>query len=148
MRLPLTLLSLQLETSSSVYENKSIALSAGDNKKSFEFTVPETAAEKYGTVQFVVGTGGEVVLDNISMKRLTNYNVDYSNTKVYPLANGTFANGMQGWKTFNESGGDMTPNVSNGVCTVPARNTGAQNPWKMMLIADPIQISEGLNYTL
>lgn len=130
-----------------VYENKSIALSAGDNQKSFEFTVPETAVERYGRVQFIVGTGAEVVLDNISMKRLTNYNVDYSNTKVYPLANGTFANGMQGWNIFNETGADMAPNVSNGVCSVTARNTGVDT-WKMMLIADPIQITEGLNYTL
>lgn len=124
-----------------VYVNRTVSLPAGSSSQEFEFTVPETAGERYGTVQFIVGAGGvDVVLDNISMKRQTNYNVDYSNIQVYPIKNGNFENGLDGWTTY----GNPTVKVANNECTVTAEKGG--NAWDKMLISNDMQIVEGLTY--
>lgn len=127
-----------------VYADKALTLPAGKSAQEVTFTVPAGQTVQYGTVQFLTGTDATGVrLDNISMKRLTNLNVDYSNIKVYPLKNGSFANGLDGWTGYNG-----TPvSVENGVCTVTASNTGAE-PWNRMLVSDFIQMQEGLSYTL
>ncbi len=135
-------------TDGRLYKEEIVALTAGDNHKECTFTVPETATVDYGSVQFIVGNGGTAVtLDNVSMKRQTNLNVDYSNIKVYPLSNGNFANGMQNWTVFNQSGVDVPTTVDNGVCTLTVQNTGA-DAWKQMLVSDYVQITSGLTYDL
>lgn len=126
-----------------VYVNQTVELPAGDSTQGFEFTVPENASEQYGALQFIVGTGGaDVVLDNVSMKRLTNYNVDYSNIQVYPIKNGNFENGLDGWTTY----GNPTVKVENNECTVTAEKGG--NVWDKMLISNNMQIVEGLSYQI
>lgn len=67
-----------------------MTLPAGKSAQEVTFTVPAGQTVQYGTVQFLTGTDATGVrLDNISMKRLTNLNVDYRNIKVYPLKNGS-----------------------------------------------------------
>lgn len=126
------------------YVSKTIELPAGSSRQSFTFDVPKDAAEKYGKIQFIAGADKtDVVLDNISMKRLTNYNVDYSDTKVYPLSNGSFVNGLQNWNPYETT----EASVSDGVCTVIGENT-APDTWRKMLVSDLLPFAEGLNYEL
>lgn len=129
------------------YISETVDLTSDMQKKKVSFTVPENVSDKTGSVSFIVGNDGKKIhIDNISLKRLTNYNVDYSQIKVYPIENGDFAgcsgNDLKGWSTY----GNPAVDVADGVCTVTAVPSG--NVWDKMLIADAMQMEEGMTYEL
>ena len=134
-------------TNGTEYISKTVDLTSDMQKKTVSFTVPENVSDKTGSVSFIVGNAGKkILLDNISLKRLTNYNVDYSQIKVYPIENGDFAgcsgSDLKGWSTY----GNLAVDVTDGVCTVTAVPSG--NVWDKMLIADAMQMEEGMTYEL
>ena len=60
------------------YISETVDLTSDMQKKKVSFTVPENVSDKTGSVSFIVGNDGKKIhIDNISLKRLTNYNVDY-----------------------------------------------------------------------
>ncbi len=65
----------------------------------------------------------------------------------YPLVNGDFSDGLNGWETISDSGGYATSSIANGEVKVTVGNQGS-NPWSAMLIQNGLPITAGQQYVV
>ncbi len=84
---------------------------------SFDFSMAAEVTDAEGVLEIVTGNN-TVYLDNVSMVRTSNNNMDWSKVDFWPLYNGDFYNGADGWNIWSENAGYQDHNVTNGVLTV------------------------------
>lgn len=65
----------------------------------------------------------------------------------YPLVNGDFSDGLNGWETISDSGGYATSEIVNGEAKVTVGNQGTK-PWSAMLIQNGLPITAGQTYVV
>ncbi len=127
-----------------VYGEKTFSITTSTANYSFEFTMEE-ATDTEGILEIVTGNH-TVYLDNVTMIRTTNNNVDWSSVDFWPLYNGDFFNGDDGWNIWSENAGFQTHTVTDGVLNVQA-NIGA-NPdfWCVGVQSSAMSFTGGIPY--
>jgi len=112
---------------------------------SFNFVLDPGETDTQGVLEIV--TGNKIVyLDNISMIRTSNNNVDWSNVDFWPLYNGNFYNGDDSWNIWSEKAGSQSHTVTNGVLNV--HSTIGANPdfWCVGVQSSSMAFAEGIPY--
>lgn len=127
-----------------IYAEK--ALTAGTEKTAceFTFTMPEGVTDKNGVVT-VAFAGAGVKVDNFVLTRETYNNVDYSGLNCYPLTNGDFELGTEGWSTY---GTTLSLANENGTQTGRVNGTTSANRWDALLSHDTMHLTGGYTYEL
>ncbi|MEK4326342.1 carbohydrate binding domain-containing protein [Paenibacillus sp. FSL R7-0312] len=131
----------------SVYASQPVQLIAGKHKVEAVFTDLAGATDHLG--QFVLRLGsdaGTVVLDQFLLLRTSFYydpDIDY-----FPLKNGDFSNGFNGWeRLLAEEGGQSTAAVADGVAKFSITNTGNQ-AYSVMLFQNGLKAAAGMKYII
>ncbi|WP_063840083.1 carbohydrate binding domain-containing protein [Paenibacillus sp. FSL R5-0912] len=131
----------------SVYASQPVQLIAGKHKVEAVFTDLAGATDHLG--QFVLRLGsdaGTVVLDQFLLLRTSFYydpDIDY-----FPLKNGDFSNGFNGWeRLLAEDGGQSTAAVADGVAKFSITNTGNQ-AYSVMLFQNGLKAAAGMKYII
>ncbi len=135
------IVSVKLTGKDGEYASEEFVLTGGTDKKAFTFTMPEGVGTDSAVLTFTVD--GRTVLDDVSLIRKTNHNVDYSDIKVYPVANGDFEQGAAGWSTY---GTDMGVLSEDGNQFGYATAGPSGNAWDKMLIYAGVSLTQGLTY--
>ncbi|MBW4081082.1 carbohydrate binding domain-containing protein [Paenibacillus sp. S150] len=130
-----------------VYAEDRFTLDTNMEQQSLHFTMPAGTTDEQAVLEFGIGAvNGSVTLDNVQLIRTTNNNVDYSGVKLFPLANGDFALGLEGWETFVQ-GGAATFSSSGDQAKITVQNPGAE-AWNVMLNQSGLPLSRGFEYVL
>lgn len=131
----------------SVYASQPVQLAAGQQKLEVVFTDLDGATDRMG--QFVLrlgGTAGTVVLDQLLLVRTSFYydpEIDY-----YPLKNGDFSNGFNGWEQLNfERNGQSTSTAGDGTAKFHITNTGDE-AYSVMLFQNNLKVEAGSKYII
>ncbi|MBK1811249.1 carbohydrate binding domain-containing protein [Clostridium sp. YIM B02505] len=135
------------KSGTTVYTAKTLNLTTTTSKQTVIFTMPAGITDTEG--QLVFNLGGKninVYLDNISLIRTTNNNVDYSVIDLFPLKNGDFSLGLNKWEQFLQ-GGAATFDGSNGEAKVSVSNLGGE-AWNVMLNQSNLKLFKGFDYVL
>lgn len=82
-------------------ETKSVA--AGKSTVTVTFTQPADKTDVNGKLMFTFAKSAS--LDNVKLVRKTNNNVDFSTMEIWPIYNGDFFNGKDGWNIWSEGNG-------------------------------------------
>jgi beta-glucanase (GH16 family) len=130
-----------------LYAEKSFGLTSEMKTFALEFTMPAGVTDEEAVL--ILGLGGEqsaVTLDNIRLIRATNNNVDYSGVKLFPLVNGDFALGLEGWESFVQ-GAAATFSGEGDQAKIRVSNPGNE-AWNVMLNQSGLPLSKGFEYVL
>ncbi|SET91277.1 carbohydrate binding domain-containing protein [Paenibacillus sp. NFR01] len=130
-----------------LYASQVVQLAAGAHTITAEFKGLAGATDHEG--QFVLrlgGTPGTVQLDNFVLLRTSTY---YDPSLVYyPLTNGDFSFGWNGWeRLLTEQGGQSTEDITTGAAKFSITNTGSQN-YSVMLFQNGLKVASGTDYVL
>ena len=85
------------------YATGTINVAAGESKAKFEFTQPEGKTDTSGKLMLTFA--GNAKIDNVKLIRTTYNNVNYDEVDLYPLYNGDFSNGLDGWNIWKQDTG-------------------------------------------
>ncbi|NUU63654.1 hemoblobin-interacting domain-containing protein [Paenibacillus agri] len=139
--------SLLSKDGGTVYAEQSYTLTPDMKTYTLEFTMAAGTTDIEAILAF--GLGGElgnISLDNVRLIRTTNNNVDYSGVKLFPLVNGDFALGLEGWEPFVQ-GGAATFSGEGGKAKITVSNPGGE-AWNVMLNQSGLPLSKGFEYVL
>ncbi|WP_042167280.1 hemoblobin-interacting domain-containing protein [Paenibacillus gorillae] len=138
---------LRSKDGSSVYTSKTdIAIGTALAKHTVQFDMEDGVTDPESQLIFLLGgQAGVVVLDQISLIRLTDRNVDFSGIDLYPIQNGDFFDGLNHWETYTE--GAASYSAAAGEANIQISNTGA-NTYSVMVSQSGLKLKEGLNYEL
>ncbi|MDO5291948.1 MAG: carbohydrate binding domain-containing protein [bacterium] len=127
------------------YLNKTAKLTSDMETYTYEFTVEEQG-DTMGQLIFQLGDSSiPVFIDNISIVRTTDHNIDYSEVKCYLLGNGNFEAGTSSWRAYQSTMGIDTVDGANQLWIAAAKST---NNYDMMLLNENLLFKSGLSYTL
>lgn len=111
------------------------------------FTMPAGLSDPEAQLIFGLGGSGEEVrLDQISLIRTTNHNVDYSGVELYPLKNGDFSQDFYGWEPFIQ-GAAAQFSAADQQASITVTNPGGQE-WNIMLNQPNLPLAKGVTYVL
>ena len=79
------------------------SVTEGASKVEWTFTQPADKTDTSGKLMLTFK--GNAKIDNVKLIRTSYNNVDYSKVELYPLYNGDFSNGTDGWNIWSEAGG-------------------------------------------
>lgn len=131
-----------------IYVTKEYTLNAETGTYELEFTVPEGKGTKAGRLEIGFLDNGETyVIDNVSMKRLTDMNIEWADFNLYPIRDLTeFTTYDEVWNWANLP--KEPTDIGNGeqVLVVETTPTGEANNWKVMLQRENVEISTGKTY--
>lgn len=117
------------------------------SRQTYSFTMPEGVTDTGAQLQVLLGgEEGNVYLDNMELLRKSNHNIDYSKVDLYPVKNGDFYFGLNGWEPFTE-GAAATFGMEGGAAKIHITNVGSQG-WNVMLNQSNLQLAGGLTYEL
>ncbi|MBD5485535.1 MAG: family 16 glycosylhydrolase, partial [Lachnospiraceae bacterium] len=85
------------------YATGTINVAAGESPAKFEFTQPEGKTDTSGKLMLTFA--GKAKIDNVKLIRTTYNNVNYDEVDLYPLYNGDFSNGLDGWNIWKQDTG-------------------------------------------
>ncbi|WP_020618465.1 carbohydrate binding domain-containing protein [Paenibacillus daejeonensis] len=121
----------------------------GRNEDSYEvrFTMPAEVTDRQAVLHFHLGgQAGAVELDDITLIRTSDRNIDYSGIDFFPLRNGGFNAGFASWDPFTE-GGAASFEAAGGEAEIAIAAKGP-NPWSVMLSQGGLKLSKGFEYRL
>lgn len=122
----------------------------GSDRESFalaEFMMPAGVTDAEAQLEILLGGSSvNVYLDNVSLIRTSNRNVDFSGVDLYPVRNGDFHFGLAGWEPFTQ-GGAATFSGAGGEAVIDVANAGSAG-WNVMLNQSGLQLEGGLSYVL
>lgn len=75
----------------------------GSSTVTWEFTQPKGKTDTSAKLELTFN--GSAKIDNVKLIRTTYNNVDYDKVDLYPLYNGDFTNGTDGWNIWHEKAG-------------------------------------------
>ena len=127
-----------------VYAQNDLRVGADKTQCDFVFTMPQGVTDKNGvvTVEFAESN---VKVDNFVLTRESYNNVDYSGLDCYPLNNGDFELGTEGWSTY---GTTLSIANENETKTGRVNGTTSQNRWDALLSHDALNLVGGYTYEL
>ncbi len=130
------------------YANKTVSVTTDytSEKYAVEFTMPDDKTDTEGIIEFVTGNK-TAYLDNISMIRTTNNNVDWDGITFYPVANYDFYDGATGWNIWQENAWFATDFSGEGMLlntSIPENG----NPWCVGMETPAIDFKAGIPYKL
>lgn len=129
------------------YVNETIHLTEAMEEHFFSFTMPLGVTDEEAQLVFRLGGSTEaVVLDHVKLIRTTNNNVDYTDVDMYPLKNGDFGLGLEGWEPFVQ-GGAATFTGADGEAKVNITNVGGE-AWNVMLNQGGMSLKKGFEYVI
>lgn len=130
-----------------IYGFETFSLDGTNSMKTytFDFTMPDAVNDTDGV--FTVRTGnGTVYLDNISMIRTTNRNIDWSQIDIWPLYNGDFFNGTDGWNIWSENAGYQTHSIVDNALQVEAMIGPHPDFWCVGVQSPSMKLASGIPY--
>ena len=103
-------ISLENADGTEVYytETKNVEAGSADVNASFTQAAGKTDTEAVLKLTFAKSA----TVDKIKMIRTTNHNVDFDSMEIWPLYNGDFFNGKDGWNIWSEGSGYITSDVN------------------------------------
>ncbi|MBO5388643.1 MAG: carbohydrate binding domain-containing protein, partial [Lachnospiraceae bacterium] len=142
--------SLQDKSGNKVYADKQFTLSKDMSSYELTFVMPADVTDKEAVLH--METTGSITLDNVVMKRLTDNNVSYDDVKIYPLINGDFEDGLNGWTEYTDGGAacQTAPKVeqdgSNHYLAVNGAKGG--QAYFNMLMQEGVELKKGTKYDI
>lgn len=142
--------SLQDKSGDKVYAQKQYTLSAEMVSYDLTFDMPVDVTDKEAVLH--METTGSITLDNVVMKRLTDNNVSYDDVKIFPLVNGDFEDGLNGWTEYTDGGAAcatepvVEQDGSNHYIAVHGAKGG--QTYFNMLIQEGVELKKGTNYDI
>ncbi len=133
-------------------ENQVISLSTSMEEKEVTFVMPNVEDAEGQLVFFLGGNDSDVVIDNVKMVRTTNNNAGVTFEQAFPLENGNFSNGLEGWDKHIQ--GDHEPGTSNATIDVVDGELKASiesegwEPWHVLLMQNGMGLSANQTYVL
>ncbi|MDF2837930.1 MAG: glycoside hydrolase family 16, partial [Paenibacillus sp.] len=112
-----------------------------------EFDMPAGATDREAQLDIMLGgSSGNVYLDDVSLIRTSNRNVDFAGVELYPVKNGDFYFGLAGWEPFIQ-GGAAAFSGAGGEAVIDVTNPGSAG-WNVMLNQSGLRLEGGLSYAL
>ncbi len=100
-----------------VYASVNQPVSAGNNTLEWKFEQPTGKTDTQAMLKFTFLKSA--TLDSVVLKRTTNNNVDWDAMEIWPIYNGDFFNGKDGWNIWNEGVGYQTSTIDeNGALSM------------------------------
>jgi len=98
----------------------SASANISDGVATADITVPSGTSYEDAIVEIVFENAGKVLTaDSFKMVRTTNNNIDWDNVGLYPVYNGDFYNGMDGWECWSQDGAGLSSTVTDaGVLSI------------------------------
>lgn len=129
-----------------VYGEKTLVLNAGDQMQalSCDITMPDVT-DTEGVFQIITGAN-TLAIDNVTMKRTSNNNMDWSGVDFWPLYNNDFFNGADGWNIWSEKAGYQSHSVTNGVLNMVTTIGANPDFWCVGVQSPSMQLSAGVPY--
>lgn len=130
-----------------VYGTKTFAVS-GAQQAVVEFTMPKGVTDTNGMLKIVTGNN-TVIIDNVKMIRTTSNNLAWENVDLYPLYNGDFFNGDDGWNIWSENAGWQQHSV-NGAGYMDMEYNVNENAdfWCVGVQSPAIKMTAGVPYVI
>ncbi|MBQ8278608.1 MAG: carbohydrate binding domain-containing protein [Roseburia sp.] len=113
-----------------------------------EFTMPADVTDTNGMLKIVTGNN-TVTIDNVKMIRTTSNNLAWDEVDLYPLYNGDFFNGDDGWNIWSENAGWQTHAV-NGAGYMDMEYSVGENAdfWCVGVQSPAIKMTAGVPYVI
>ncbi|OUS77940.1 glycoside hydrolase [Paenibacillus sp. MY03] len=112
-----------------------------------EFDMPAGVSDAEAELDIALGGSSvDVYLDNVTLIRTSNRNVDFAGVDLYPVRNGDFHFGLSGWEPFVQ-GGAATFESVGGEARINVTNVGSAG-WNIMLNQSNLKLEGGLTYVL
>lgn len=98
----------------------SASANISDGVATADITVPSGTSYEDAIVEIVFENAGKVLTaDSFKMVRTTNSNIDWDSVGLYPVYNGDFYNGMDGWECWSQDGAGLSSTVTDaGVLSI------------------------------
>lgn len=93
--------------------SKTQSVAAGESTVQIEFTMPEAAKGTAVDGKLMITFAKSATVDKVTLVRNTNLNVDFGAVNMWPLYNGDFFNGLDGWLPWHEGVGYQVTTVNN-----------------------------------
>lgn len=139
---------LERADKTTVYGEETFAVTEEPANYTFDFTMPEGLTDQEAVLTIVTGEGS-VRIDNVSMKRLTNNNLDWSMIDFYPLYNNDFFNGDDGWNIWSENAGWQTHSINGAGAMDMEYSVGADADfWCVGVQSSAVKMTEGVPYKI
>lgn len=104
------IITLESVDGSQTYYTETKKASAGESVISTTFTQPEGKTDTEAVLKITFAKSA--ALDAVKMIRTTNFNVDFDSMEIWPVYNGDFFNGKDGWNIWSEGAGYITSDVN------------------------------------
>lgn len=112
-----------------------------------EFIMPAGVTDTESELEILLGgSSANVFMDDISLIRTSNHNVDFSGVDLYPVRNGDFYFGLAGWEPFTQGGAAVFSGAGREA-VIDIANAGSAG-WNVMLNQSGLQLEGGLSYVL
>lgn len=93
-----------------VYAEATKTVSAGDQEVEVTFTQPEDKTDV--EAKMIITFEKSASIDKVKLVRTTNNNLDLTSINLWPIYNGDFFNGKDGWNIWHEAAGYQTSEVN------------------------------------
>lgn len=130
----------------SKYAEKVVNVGVNEQKKEVTFTMPDIS-DAEAVVKFVIGTK-TITMDNVSMIRTTNNNIDWDSVDLYPMTNGLFFNGEDGWNIWTEGDGGLSRQVVDGNLSGEVNIPTEGNFWRVGMQSAKVKCKSGIPYKI
>lgn len=139
--------SLVSDDEKTVYGSKTFNVSSAQEAV-FEFTMPADVTDTNGMLKIVTGSN-TVTIDNVKMIRTTSNNLAWDKVDLYPLYNGDFFNGDDGWNIWSENAGWQQHSV-NGAGYMDMEYNVNENAdfWCVGVQSPAIKMTAGVPYVI
>ena len=130
----------------SKYAEKTINIGTNEQEEEVTFTMLDRS-DAEAVVKFVIGSN-TITLDNVSLIRTTNNNIDLNNVDLYPMTNGSFFNGENGWNIWTEGDGGLSRQVVNGKLSGEVNIPSKGNFWRVGMQSSNVNCKAGIPYKI
>lgn len=131
-----------------VYGQQNFAVTENAEEKSFTFTMPAEVTDKEAILSIITGTK-QVQVDQVSMFRLTNQNLDWGSVDFYPMYNGDFFNGDDGWNIWSENAGWQQHSINGaGAMDMEYSVQEGADFWCVGVQSSAVKLVEGVPYKI
>lgn len=126
---------------------QTIELTNSMEEQTFDFTMVEDLSDQEAQIVFNFGgANADVYLDDVVMLKTSDI-PDYGNIDLYPLKNGSFADGFTSWSQYIHLDANANISVENGEAKAAITNEGDE-PWSVLLEQPNLDLAKGIVYEL
>lgn len=130
-----------------IYAEKTLSLTSTEDEHEISFTMPNNVNDDNAVVKFLIGKN-KITFDNISLIRTTNNNIDWDNIELYPMTNGFFFDGENGWNIWSEGDAGLSKQVIAGRLSGEINIPTVGNFWRVGMQSAKVKCSAGIPYKI